>query len=321
MWLLRHYPATQMSSFTFLTPVFALVFGVVLLNEPLTLQLCWRWPAWRSGIVLGHHAGAGLVPAPCPPFAGDARPNAIATRTGQSELLAGAAVGREAHAFVNSLMSPLQPACCSGRARHRRRRRRGAGRGAGGPGCAPSLGLDTFARGGAGDLLTRIAINQALSQQRNAAAASCCGGRGSRSARRATCLRSLIWQGRLRGVGRTGCGVACELRGNVLEHAHMTCCPPLLSPLSGVFISAARGRRPGRGRPRAGGSSCTEDVVKTALPALRGAMLRAQLQDDPEAHRAPTCARDFDRPGALRRKMGGWRARAHLRTAGVLRDH
>ena len=37
--MLRHYPATQMSTFTFLTPVFALVFGVVLLSEPLTLQL------------------------------------------------------------------------------------------------------------------------------------------------------------------------------------------------------------------------------------------------------------------------------------------
>jgi drug/metabolite transporter (DMT)-like permease len=33
MWLLRHYPATQMSSFTFLTPLFALVFGVVLLKR------------------------------------------------------------------------------------------------------------------------------------------------------------------------------------------------------------------------------------------------------------------------------------------------
>ncbi|HWI83546.1 DMT family transporter [Ramlibacter sp.] len=39
MWLLRHYPATKMSSFTFLTPVFALVFGVALLHEPLTPQL------------------------------------------------------------------------------------------------------------------------------------------------------------------------------------------------------------------------------------------------------------------------------------------
>ena len=39
MWMLRHYPATQMSTFAFLTPVFSLVFGVVLLGEPLTLQL------------------------------------------------------------------------------------------------------------------------------------------------------------------------------------------------------------------------------------------------------------------------------------------
>ena len=31
MWMLRHYPATRISSFTFLTPLFALVFGVVLL--------------------------------------------------------------------------------------------------------------------------------------------------------------------------------------------------------------------------------------------------------------------------------------------------
>ncbi|MBI2769014.1 MAG: DMT family transporter [Burkholderiales bacterium] len=52
MWLLRHYPATQMSSFTFLTPVFALVFGVVLLNEPLTLQLMLALCGVAVGIVL-----------------------------------------------------------------------------------------------------------------------------------------------------------------------------------------------------------------------------------------------------------------------------
>jgi drug/metabolite transporter (DMT)-like permease len=39
MWLLRRYPATLMSSFVFLTPVFALLFGVSLLGEPLTAQL------------------------------------------------------------------------------------------------------------------------------------------------------------------------------------------------------------------------------------------------------------------------------------------
>jgi drug/metabolite transporter (DMT)-like permease len=52
MWLLRHYPATRMSSFTFLTPVFALVFGVVLLDEPLTLQLVLALAGVAVGIVL-----------------------------------------------------------------------------------------------------------------------------------------------------------------------------------------------------------------------------------------------------------------------------
>jgi drug/metabolite transporter (DMT)-like permease len=52
MWLLRHYPATQMSSFTFLTPLFALTFGVALLNEPLTAQLVLALCAVGVGIVL-----------------------------------------------------------------------------------------------------------------------------------------------------------------------------------------------------------------------------------------------------------------------------
>jgi drug/metabolite transporter (DMT)-like permease len=52
MWLLRHYPATRMSSFTFLTPVFALVFGVVLLHEPLTTQLVLALLGVGAGIVL-----------------------------------------------------------------------------------------------------------------------------------------------------------------------------------------------------------------------------------------------------------------------------
>jgi drug/metabolite transporter (DMT)-like permease len=52
MWLLRHYPATQMSSFTFLTPVFALVLGVALLHEPLTAQLMLALCGVAAGIVL-----------------------------------------------------------------------------------------------------------------------------------------------------------------------------------------------------------------------------------------------------------------------------
>jgi drug/metabolite transporter (DMT)-like permease len=52
MWLLRHYPATRMASFTFLTPVFALVLGVALLHEPLTLQLVLALSGVAVGIVL-----------------------------------------------------------------------------------------------------------------------------------------------------------------------------------------------------------------------------------------------------------------------------
>jgi drug/metabolite transporter (DMT)-like permease len=53
MWMLRHYPATQMSTFTFLTPVFALLFGMALLGEPFT---------WRLGLALvGVAAGIVLV--------------------------------------------------------------------------------------------------------------------------------------------------------------------------------------------------------------------------------------------------------------------
>jgi drug/metabolite transporter (DMT)-like permease len=52
MWMLRHYPATQLSSFTFLAPLFALLFGVVLLGEHLTPQLLVALVAVAAGIVL-----------------------------------------------------------------------------------------------------------------------------------------------------------------------------------------------------------------------------------------------------------------------------
>jgi len=58
MWLLGHYPATKMSSFTFLTPVFALVFGVALLDEPLTLQLLLALAGVAAGIVLVNRKAA-----------------------------------------------------------------------------------------------------------------------------------------------------------------------------------------------------------------------------------------------------------------------
>jgi len=52
MWLLRRYPATLMSSFVFLTPVFALLFGVTLLGEVLTPQLLLALAGVALGIVL-----------------------------------------------------------------------------------------------------------------------------------------------------------------------------------------------------------------------------------------------------------------------------
>lgn len=52
MWMLRHYPATKLSSFTFLTPMFALLLGVLVLGEPLTAQLVLAMVGVAVGIVL-----------------------------------------------------------------------------------------------------------------------------------------------------------------------------------------------------------------------------------------------------------------------------
>lgn len=51
-WLVRHYPATQISSFTLLTPIFGLAAGVGLLGEPLTLRLVLALAAVVTGIAL-----------------------------------------------------------------------------------------------------------------------------------------------------------------------------------------------------------------------------------------------------------------------------
>lgn len=51
-WLVAHYPATQISVFTLLTPLFGLLAGVVLLNEPLTLRLGVALVAVCAGIWL-----------------------------------------------------------------------------------------------------------------------------------------------------------------------------------------------------------------------------------------------------------------------------
>ena len=51
-WLIRHYPATRLASFTLLTPVFGLVLGALLLNEPITLRLVVALAAVAAGIAL-----------------------------------------------------------------------------------------------------------------------------------------------------------------------------------------------------------------------------------------------------------------------------
>lgn len=51
-WLVRHYPATRISAFVLLTPVFGLLAGVLLLHEPLTLRLVVALGAVCAGILL-----------------------------------------------------------------------------------------------------------------------------------------------------------------------------------------------------------------------------------------------------------------------------
>lgn len=52
MWMLTRYPAAKMSAFVFLTPVFALLFAAVWLNEPVTLTLVFAIALVGAGIVL-----------------------------------------------------------------------------------------------------------------------------------------------------------------------------------------------------------------------------------------------------------------------------
>jgi drug/metabolite transporter (DMT)-like permease len=52
MWLLRHYPATRLNAFVFLTPIFALTAGALWLGEPVTLGLLMALAGVALGIVL-----------------------------------------------------------------------------------------------------------------------------------------------------------------------------------------------------------------------------------------------------------------------------
>ena len=51
-WLIRHYPATPIASFTMLTPIFGLVLGALLLAEPITARLLIALATVATGIFL-----------------------------------------------------------------------------------------------------------------------------------------------------------------------------------------------------------------------------------------------------------------------------
>lgn len=61
-WLVRHYPATRLSAFTLLTPVFGLVAGVGLLGEPVTARLLIALLAVSFGIALVNRFGRRALP-------------------------------------------------------------------------------------------------------------------------------------------------------------------------------------------------------------------------------------------------------------------
>jgi drug/metabolite transporter (DMT)-like permease len=51
-WLIRHYPATRIASFTMLTPVFGLILGALLLAEPISARLLIALATVAAGILL-----------------------------------------------------------------------------------------------------------------------------------------------------------------------------------------------------------------------------------------------------------------------------
>jgi drug/metabolite transporter (DMT)-like permease len=63
-WLVRHYPATHLSAFTLLTPVFGLLAGVALMADPLTPRLVTALIGVSAGIALVHHGKATARASP-----------------------------------------------------------------------------------------------------------------------------------------------------------------------------------------------------------------------------------------------------------------
>lgn len=66
MWLLVHYSATKLAVFVFLTPVFALLGGVLWLREPVTAGLLLSLLFVAVGIMLVNYRRPGVPAAPAP---------------------------------------------------------------------------------------------------------------------------------------------------------------------------------------------------------------------------------------------------------------
>ena len=58
-WLVRRYPASGLSSFTFLSPAFGVIFAGVLLGEPLTARIFSALGLIAAGLVLVNRSGRG----------------------------------------------------------------------------------------------------------------------------------------------------------------------------------------------------------------------------------------------------------------------
>jgi drug/metabolite transporter (DMT)-like permease len=57
-WLIRHYPPSRLASFTFLTPLFGVLAGGVLLSEPITKGLLLALVLVGAGIYLVNRPNA-----------------------------------------------------------------------------------------------------------------------------------------------------------------------------------------------------------------------------------------------------------------------
>ncbi|HLY78599.1 MAG TPA: EamA family transporter [Caulobacteraceae bacterium] len=61
-WLVRHYPAGRLASFTFLTPLFGMLAGGLLLGEPLSFRLAIAVAFVSAGIYLVNRQYGDTIP-------------------------------------------------------------------------------------------------------------------------------------------------------------------------------------------------------------------------------------------------------------------